>query len=149
MRGRDDGGEGRKEVAPVHTDQTRIQQQLLLAVVDLGVAPPEGLQGRLRAQRLAKEVSYLINALECSSMVFLKEMLVTQPSFWLNHCRDEAKNQMTPGGQLIDSAFVEGSTSSLLSCLLLLPSSTARGTRCTFRSILTTKDIFLAALSTS
>ena len=53
VRGRGHGGEGGQEVAARDADAGRVDQQLLIAVVDLRVRSPHRPQRRLRAQRLS------------------------------------------------------------------------------------------------
>ncbi len=58
-------GEGGQEVAARDADAGGVDQQLLVAVVDLGVRPPHRPQRRLRAQRLpAADLKYI----RCVSM---------------------------------------------------------------------------------
>ena len=57
VAGRGDGGEGGLVVLLLDRDGARIYQQLLVAVVDLRIAPPQGVQGCLCAQRLHSTVS--------------------------------------------------------------------------------------------
>ena len=57
VAGGGDGGEGRHKVLALHCDAGRVDEQLVIALVDLRVAPPQRVQRRLCAQRLRNQAA--------------------------------------------------------------------------------------------